>query len=345
LERQVKARKDYIAPTGRLLFLPAEKGVTLSGLPNRDPLAMTNWATGQVRSHFKIDAKYFERMRNEAPDLLAHNLNHWATAAPDVKRMVRTVDDHVRAWVSDSYRCLDSIDLANAALPVLAEKGAEIVSAEVTETRLYLKATLAKLEMRVEKSKAVGDVLRGGIMLRNSEVGNGALEVAFFVTRLICMNGMVSDSLFRRAHLGRRKGAGLEDATEFFSDRTRKLDDEAFFAKVRDVLTGSLSEEYLEEIVAKANGAAEDRIVADAKLEDVVEVTTKRLALPEGTRSPIFRNLIEGGDLSRWGLANAVTAVANKTEDYEDATALESAGGKILDLSPSEWSVLNKAAA
>jgi len=85
-------------------------------------------------------------MRSAAPQLLATNVNEWFYSKPE-RRMVRTLDDHVRAFLSDSeaqplradrYRRLDNYELAEAVLPVLGEmgEGIQIVSSELTDTRI-----------------------------------------------------------------------------------------------------------------------------------------------------------------------------------------------------------------
>lgn len=335
LERQATTRRDFLAPVGKLTFDYADERLLIGGLPGGQ-FPATEWAEGQVRDHFKIPAAYYGRMRESAPDLIGLNLNRWAREEPGAKRMVRTLDGNARAFVSDAYRCLNNTDFAMATLPVLREKRADIVSAAVTDTRLYIKAKCPWLEGEV-KGKHKGDVVQGGLMLRNSEVGNGALDVSLYITRLICDNGAVSDSILRRAHLGKRQGGDFNEAVEFFSDKTRRLDDAAFFSKVKDMILRGMAQEFFDTYLAKANGAASDKISKDAELDEVVEVTLSRFGVPLQFSKPVLHNLIDGGDLSRWGLHNAVTSVANDLSDYEASTVLESVGGKIIDLTAAEW--------
>ena len=343
LERQKATRKDYIAPMSKLTFEADDEDVYVAGLPTPDPVKMTPWTHGQVASHFKIPKPYYDRMREAAPDLLATNLMRWKSDEPEVRRMVRTLDGDARAWVSDSYRCLNNEDMAAFAFPTLTKRGAIIRSAAITDTRLYIKATIPSLEARVTHSKHVGDVLRGGVVLRNSEVGNGALSFAFFTERLVCTNGMTSDTMFRKAHLGRRLGKDLQEATELFSDRTRKLDDAAFFSKLKDVMEEYLQPKYIEEIAHNADRAALKLIDKNAKLEEVVECAAGEVGLPLTHTDQILHNLIQGGDLSVWGVANAMTRTAEDVEDYEVASALEAAGGKIIELKDDSWEYITAA--
>jgi hypothetical protein len=84
--------------------------------------------------------------------------------------------------------------------------------------------------------------------------------------------------------------------------------------------------------------ACERRIEADPVR--VVEAMVRRLALTEGEKSSVLGHLIRGGDLSAWGLANAVTRTAEDAADYDRATELEAAGGRVLELPPSDWRAL-----
>ena len=43
------------------------------------------------------------------------------------------------------------------------------------------------------------------------------------------------------------------------------------------------------------------------------------------------------GDLSGYGLVNAVTHYSQDVEDYDRATEFEALGGKLIELAPTEW--------
>jgi hypothetical protein len=48
----------------------------------------------------------------------------------------------------------------------------------------------------------------------------------------------------------------------------------------------------------------------------------------------------KAGGVSAWGLANAVTRKAEDATDYDRATELEAAGGRVIELPPAEWRAL-----
>jgi hypothetical protein len=72
----------------------------------------------------------------------------------------------------------------------------------------------------------------------------------------------------------------------------------------------------------------------------VVEVTAKKYGLTDDERGSVLHHLIEGKDLSQWGLSNAVTRMSQDVEDYERATAFEVLGGSIIELPRQDWQEL-----
>jgi hypothetical protein len=74
-----------------------------------------------------------------------------------------------------------------------------------------------------------------------------------------------------------------------------------------------------------------------------VEVLAQRYALTEVERSSVLRSLIEGGELSGYGLVNAVTNYSQQVVDYDRATELEALGGRLLELREAEWRTLAEA--
>jgi hypothetical protein len=86
------------------------------------------------------------------------------------------------------------------------------------------------------------------------------------------------------------------------------------------------------------------RAEARRDVAKAVEVLGNRLSLTQDEQSSVLRHLIEGGDLSQYGLINAVTRTAEDAKSYDRATELEMAGAVVLDLKPTEWRDLALAA-
>jgi hypothetical protein len=273
-------------------------------------------------------------MLAEDGELLATNVNRWLPKLADKPRMIRTLEGRTRAVRSNKFRALDNAALMEAVLPALYEHpGIKIQSCNITEQKLYLKAVLPKLEFEVKKE----DIVQFGVVIANSEIGQGSLEASIFCLRLICLNGMtMEDGKFKRSHLGGRLGDDV--AAEYFADETRQAADKAFFLKLRDTVGHLLTEASCEEAVQRMRQAADMRI---GKRPDVaVKELGKRFSLVESEQDRVLDFLIRGGDMSQWGLVNALTATAGQAEDYDRESELEKLGGKLLELNAAEWTRL-----
>ena len=82
----------------------------------------------------------------------------------------------------------------------------------------------------------------------------------------------------------------------------------------------------------------------EGSVEKVVEVTARKFGLHEDERTRVLHHLIEGADLSLWGLSNAVTATAQNVASYDRATEIESIGGRFLTLPAAEIKEIVRAA-
>ncbi len=334
LERQLATKQDLIVPTSLLRCHTDEGGSCKMMIDAKDGVGeygITNLARRQLAEKLKIPFTYFERMRTEQPVLLDHNVNTWLQTDSE-RRMIRTLDGQVRAVLSDRYRRLDNYDLAENVLPILQRLAdARFESVELTETKMYLKVVTPRVEYEI----APGDVVQAGIAITNSEVGHGTLSVQPLVYRLVCRNGLIaSDRALRKTHVGRILQQE-EEAITVFRDDTLAADDKAFFLKVRDVVEAAVSEATFRQVAQKMQKTLDIKLTGDPV--KTVEVLANRYALNESERAGVLRRLIVEGDLSAYGLVNAVTHYSDEIEDYDRATEFESLGGKLIELSSSEW--------
>ena len=329
LQRQRMARKDFLADTRSLQMTTNEAGSTLCMTVNRKETTYTvgDIAHQQIASRLQIPYRYYQKMQREFPMLLDENVNGWFDRNSE-RRMIRTLDGRVRAFLSDRYRRLDNLELCAAVLPVIQDmKGASIESCDVTETHMYLKVVNKKMKAEV----AVGDVVQAGFVISNSEVGLGSLRVEPLVFRLVCKNGFIcKDYSQKRYHVGRQAAASDEEAYELYSDETLRQDDKAFFMKVQDTVRCAVDEAKFMLTVDAMKRAMHIPLEHDPVKE--VEVLADRFPLSQGERGNILRQLFLGKDLSRYGLVNAVTAASKFCDSYERATDLERMGGELLTL-------------
>ncbi len=257
--------------------------------------------------------------------------------------MIRTLDGKARAFLSNRYRRLDNYDLLHAVMPVLSElkddngKGLDILSCDVTETKLYLKCVFPKIEAEVKK----GDPVQSGIVISNSEIGLGALSVTPLIYRLICSNGMIAPDYGQRKHHIGRITESEEKTYELFSDEALEADDKAFWLKTRDVVRAAATPETFEKIVTVLQRSTNEIIEQPVK---AVEELSNQLAFNQGETDSILKHFMKDADFSRWGLANAVTRTAEGAADYDRASELEEAGWKTLTLPLTDWQRVARAA-
>ena len=291
----------------------------------------------QLGEWLNIPRRYYTRMQAEAPEMLADNVNHWLHAS-NQPRMLRTIGATARAFLSNRYRPLDNADLMQAIMPALAESELNIVSSELTDRRLYIKVVAPKIEGEIK----TGDVVQAGVVISNSEVGSGALQVSPMIYRLICANGMIrSDDRMRQIHAGTTQ---KNDATwELLSDETKLASDKAVFMQAKDIVAAFLTGDYFNRVLESLRDAAADKI-SSSNLMKVVEVTSRTIGLTEDEGASVLSNLVADGDLTRWGLANAVTRTAQDADNYDRATELEQLGSNVIELSQTNWTQIAAAA-
>ncbi len=329
LERQRLARKDFIADTAGLEVVTDSNGVTKVMMGFTDisgEFVISDIAHQQIATRLQIPFRYYQKMRLEYPELLDKNINSWF-ARTNEKRMLRTLDNRLRAFLSDRYRRLDNLELAEAVLPILNEiKGLEIISSEITETHMYIKVINKKLKAEVGEN----DIVQAGMVISNSEVGLGSLKVEPLVYRLVCKNGLiVKDYTQKKYHVGKQVDSE-ESAYEIYRDETLAADDKAFFMKVQDTVRCAVDETKFLLSVNKLI-AVKSEHTGDNPIK-TVELLADKYVLNQNERGSILRHFIMGGDDSRFGLVNAVTRASQDIEDYNRATELERLGGELLSL-------------
>lgn len=343
LERQSSAKQDFLVDTRELqVSHHAEQSFELV-IPQQPAHVITDHAHGQLAGYTEIPKRYYDRMRVEAPHLLVENIHHWLHDEDKAaRRMVRTLDGKARAFLSDRYRRIDNDEIFQAAGEALVESGAqvEVVSTDVTDRKLYIQAKFPKMEGEVK----VGDPVQGGLIITNSEIGSGALEVRPMIYRLVCTNGMVRGSSLdegrlRKQHVGRRVEAGEDFSV--YSDETLKADDHALMLKIRDSILALTNPDLFLQLMEQMRRSAEAPAVANPV--KAVEVLSKSFAFRESERNALLENLIRERDYTQWGMVNAVTAIANEHESYDRAIELEEMGGQVLDLGATAWSQIAEA--
>lgn len=337
IEANAQMKRDFIIPTETTTMQVMEDKVAVLEVVGQGTFPVQALPHRQIAEHLKIPKPYYDRMQADAPDLLATNVNAWFRKNPE-RRMLRTLGGDARAFLSNRYQRIENEKIAEVALPVLADfPQVKIVSADVTDARLYIQAVVPTIQGEVVGHK-VGDVLQAGVVISNSEVGLGRVDVSEMDYRLVCLNGMIGQSLLKRTHVGRQ----IDDNEALWADDTRRADDDVLVLKIRDMVRAALDATRFRARLDKISGLAQAQITGD--VTKAVEVLSNVVQVSEGEKGSILKSLINGGDLSAWGLINAVTHQAHEVADYDRGVELEQMGGRLLNLAPTEWKRVLEAA-
>jgi hypothetical protein len=328
---------------------PETLDIAIKGVGDQtETFEVNTLAHRQIARKTPIKADYYKHMLEHAPALLATNINHWFRETP-APRLIRTLDGFVRAFLTNAYRPVQNHDLLNAILPALMEipggKDLRFESNALTERRMYLKAFIPSREIPI-KSARVNDVIRVGFVLGNSEVGCGSVYARPMVMVLSCANGMQFDKYTQRIrHVGRRIQVDDDAAREIYSREALEADDKALVLKTRDMALAAFKEATAEQMTVDIlNATNSDPIEGDVPAA-IEEVGDRIGGLTQDEQSGIVGYLAAGGDLSKWGVSQAVTRFSQDVESYDRADKLERMGAKVIELPQTQWKSITQAKA
>ncbi len=319
LKRQRVVRLDIIAKDEDIAAFPDEDLGLLLGILDEGMWPLTEWAHAQLAEKLGIPKKYYDRMREAGKwELLAKNINAWL--GEKERRLIRILDGKIRAILSDRYRIIDNYDLVFLALDEFKKKDTiEIYRIDLTETMLYIKAIDRTLTETIREE----DIVYGGLIIRNSEVGASALRIEPFIYRKVCNNGLILPHTLKKIHLGKQI-LEIDDMDWSWSDETKELEDKALWSKVRDIIRATFDKQTFQSWVAKLKESTAEEIKEPIK---AVNNIVQHLGLGEEQKQKLLMHFSEP---TKYGLINAVTNLASQTKNVDEQIKLEEFAGEIL---------------
>ena len=121
-------------------------------------------------------------------------------------------------------------------------------------------------------------------------------------------------------------------------------DDNAFLEKIRTSVREALDEETFEQTVTRMQEAVEAHM-NETDVPYVVNVAANEFGITDTEEQGILDRLLDSQDMTRFGLASAVTAQSVASESYERATDLEEISYRMLTMPTSQWERMNNIAA
>ena len=105
IERQAEMKKDFVSPSRALAVTDDAKFLRIG---DKGAFEISPNAHKQIGEHLGIHASYYQKMQADMPDLLATNINRWLARNGNEPRMLRTLDERLRAFVSSKFRTMRS---------------------------------------------------------------------------------------------------------------------------------------------------------------------------------------------------------------------------------------------
>lgn len=336
---------DRIAPAGAINWITTPDGLQI-GLPDGKPT--TGFHRNAIRQAAEfaglpigfVDdlASIFARDAFKgrwAGDLLAHNFREIVARGADDKgkplrdklRLLRGVQNgngpETRAFLSNSYRRMDTRPLLDAFIGAAVAVGAKPIQGEVTATKTWLRAVIPTIYEPVKNEPMVF-----GLNWENSDFGNGAYSISGFALRLWCTNKALMENALRQVHLGRRLSEDME-----FSQATYESDTRTMALATADIVKGMLAAPKIDTYLAVIKRANEEQLDPN-KIPELL----KKAGLSKGDADAVVKEFTSADVVNlppgptAWRLSNAASFCAQKQEDPEKALELEKVAGKLSGL-------------
>jgi hypothetical protein len=341
LERQKEKRKDFVVRSDKMevKILDGQFLFAIQGPKEKYLVPMTRRVENQLASWMGIPmrSRYYQwlSLGAHAPDAKQtpqQRSGHWGFWRDSINdflntekshRLVRLMDTpkgetYWRALLSDAYKPLLNADFFYAITGRLQEAGAEIWHARLSEDKFYGYAVAPGIAAQVSTDRSFdpgdgwtsrwygkeGDVFNAAMSFGNSETGEGGIFIKQAILRRVCVNYCVWHDVVNKAHIGKRK---KDEA--ILSDETMLKMNEVFLLQIRDYVKATFEPERFQLVMDAVNGATKDVIEDADKATEAMALVFP--SITEERRRQIRNQFIKDGDTSRYGLAQALTAVAH----------------------------------
>jgi hypothetical protein len=322
--------QDHWVGSAALQFGADEKGFGVKFEGHDDRLSFHPHALLQVteRAGMPSGRKMIDWLNEdpEGPRWLADVMNLKYERQEQKKYLVRSVNQQVRGFLSNRYMPLRSPPIVKSFMEGLAEHGALPIKAQAFDTKFYIKTILPHVFEPLP-----GEVMLFGLSLKNSDFGDGKLEVAGFIHRLRCTNLMMTEDGFSRVHLGSVLGENVE-----LSTKTIELQTEAACSATKDIVNNTFAPVYVRQKMERIKALSEEKVDADNVIEalrkaskltkDEAKEVKKLVSSAEVEMLPAGQNMLR--------LVNAISLFGQQT-DPERELELEVLAGEVAGLNSS----------
>lgn len=330
----------------------------------------TNTALRQIAEHTKIPTPFLRATAAKYPGIAADAVNAWFldddvvnrrgtrqerkkhVRAETQRQLVRTFGptekEHgiLRAVLSSRYLIVDNLDVLAAALET-AEKHKKNIEASgsLTDEKMYVRIKIKDLTTELKAKipdigkghRFINEVVGASLLLRNSDVGIGRLEVVPEIEVLRCTNLLRSLTALAAIHIGQEH----KDLEILSKDTIDKLN-AGLFGRLRDIVDACFDKDKFQLIVDRFAESAGDPVKDPA---ETIENVTNRFGMSEDYRSSILNAYMEEAEhtgTTRFSLSQAITRQAHEVreDDFEESLRLEDIGSEVLAMAKKQFAEL-----
>lgn len=227
-----------------------------------------------------------------------------------------------RAVLSNSYKIVDHIETLRAAMRGMQAAGlgaGNIAQADLTGRRMYVTVTAPQIKalapelLKGYRSPFTGQTgsdnptVFAGFVLSNSETGHGSFSVTPRLVVEVCTNGM---TIKRDVVSARHLGAKLDDGVIRYSDETRQANLQLITSQAADAVRTFLDVDYMRKVIDEMTEQAGHEV---KETEKAVKEITQKIECP-ALYDDVLTAFIKGGQTTRGGLVQAVTAAAQSAD-------------------------------
>jgi hypothetical protein len=310
IETDQNLLEDFILPLGagnELEFANTENSLKM--IVNGEAYDLHNNAQYQLGDKMGVPAKYLVGLTESewGRDLAAKILNEHKENIARQRVLVRTIGNQARAVLSDHYKRMNSGQIYSEFIKAVQSQGAIFYDAAYSETKSYLSAVLPKvIEIPTLNNGNVYSVF--GARLSNSDFGDGALEVRAFQMNVVCLNGMVAESAFKKIHLGGRISDNYE-----LSSRTYELNSRTMASAIKDISSNILDVSVIQKNALSIQAASAKEIEIDTEIKKLPKLGMYKSEVKQVEKKLMESNPDDGvvGKPSLWKLSQSITSVAN----------------------------------
>jgi hypothetical protein len=285
LRRQTDARHDFVLDTRDLAIAVGENGEPrlishhscASDFIPRRGYPLLNQALNQVGNRAVeggVPTRFLRRVWDANPKRMSEFLTGLMHDDPK-RRLVRVLYDQVRAFLSQSYKCIDNLDIAEQALKVAMEHRAIPIEASISDSHMRLRFVSREIgeELQRHRTQAEaegknwfpgglgsqdalrkvaaqswgelpGDTIHPALGFKNSETGHGGCDLDGGILLGACFNLAWVRQMVHEVHLGERLEEGL------FTAGTARKHADLIYSKINDASEAYFTEEHFKRIVA-----------------------------------------------------------------------------------------------